>query len=80
MNYKNININSDGTLRGSLNSIELVRGYSAYEIAVINGFKGTEEEWLASLQGEQGLHVTNSTLVRTDLTDEIVGASITKVE
>lgn len=27
-------------------------GLSAYEIAVKNGFKGTEEEWLDSLQGE----------------------------
>lgn len=27
------------------------RGYSAYEIAVMNGFKGTEQEWLASLVG-----------------------------
>ncbi len=25
------------------------RGYSAYEIAVKNGFKGTEEQWLATL-------------------------------
>lgn len=24
-------------------------GYSAYEIAVLHGFKGTEEEWLKSL-------------------------------
>lgn len=30
------------------------RGYSAYEVAVLNGYTGTEEEWLASLQGEQG--------------------------
>src|SRR5699024_4825050 len=29
-------------------------GASAYEIAVQNGFEGTEEEWLVSLQGEQG--------------------------
>lgn len=29
-------------------------GKSAYEIAVENGFVGTEEEWLASLKGEQG--------------------------
>lgn len=27
---------------------------SAYEIAVKNGFEGTEEEWLESLQGEDG--------------------------
>ena len=29
-------------------------GRSAYEIAVANGFVGTEAEWLASLQGAQG--------------------------
>lgn len=34
-----------GTLGG-----QLVRGFSAYEIAVLNGFKGTEEEWLATLK------------------------------
>lgn len=31
------------------------RGYSAYEIAVQNGYEGTEEEWLASLEGPQGI-------------------------
>lgn len=30
------------------------KGESAYEVAVKNGFEGTEEEWLASLKGEQG--------------------------
>jgi hypothetical protein len=30
-------------------------GDSAYEIALENGFEGTEEEWLASLQGEDGV-------------------------
>lgn len=30
-------------------------GKSAYEIAVVNGFTGTETEWLASLKGEQGI-------------------------
>ena len=29
-------------------------GKSAYQIAVENGFEGTEEEWLASLKGEPG--------------------------
>ena len=29
-------------------------GKSAYEIAVEHGYVGTEEEWLASLKGEQG--------------------------
>ena len=30
------------------------KGYSAYEVAVNNGFEGTEEEWLASLKGADG--------------------------
>ena len=30
------------------------RGYSAYELAVKNGFRGTIEEWLASLHGKDG--------------------------
>ena len=29
-----------------------IKGKSAYEIAVDNGFVGTEKEWVASLQGE----------------------------
>lgn len=31
-----------------------IKGKSAYQIAVDHGFVGTEEEWLASLQGEDG--------------------------
>lgn len=34
-------------------------GKSAYEIAVENGFVGTEEEWLESLQGADGTNGTN---------------------
>ncbi|NBU81384.1 MAG: DUF1566 domain-containing protein [Flavobacteriaceae bacterium] len=30
-------------------------GSSAYQIAIANGFVGTEAQWLASLKGEQGL-------------------------
>lgn len=38
--------NLKGTLSG-----QLVRGYSAYAIAMQNGFEGTEKEWLESLKG-----------------------------
>ena len=31
-----------------------VAGLSAYQIALRNGFSGTEEEWIDSLQGEDG--------------------------
>ena len=33
---------------------DLPRGKSAYEVAVENGFSGTETEWLASLTGADG--------------------------
>jgi len=36
-------------------------GLSAYEIAVQNGFVGTEQEWLASLKGEDGADGQNGT-------------------
>ena len=41
-------------MRGKLSGLNVINGYSAYEVAVINGFKGTEAEWLESLKGEQG--------------------------
>lgn len=33
------------------------RGYSAYEVAVQNGFEGTEDEWLLSLQGKSAYEI-----------------------
>ena len=64
MEYKDFDLESGGelrgslsateTVRGSMNSLEFIKGYSAFEVAVINGFKGTEEEWLASLVGADG--------------------------
>ena len=39
-------------LRGSLSLPEAIHGKSAYEIAVMHGFDGTEEEWLYSLVEE----------------------------
>ena len=44
-------------LKGSIQfpaSVKGLDGLSAYEIAVKEGYVGTEEEWLASLQGENG--------------------------
>lgn len=36
----------------------LARGYSAYEIAVKNGFEGTESEWLEALVGNTSMEDT----------------------
>lgn len=47
-------VESGGEVRGKLSGLEFIQGKSAYEVAVINGFSGTEEEWLASLKGEPG--------------------------
>ncbi len=45
---------TENTLSGSLNIVYGKDGKSAYELAVANGFEGTETEWLASLKGETG--------------------------
>lgn len=37
---------------GNIIDIPAIRGYSAYQSAVANGFEGTEEEWLESLKGD----------------------------
>lgn len=39
-------------LKGSLSMPDAITGKSAYEIAVMNGFDGTEKEWLESLKGK----------------------------
>lgn len=41
-------------IMGRIDGVRGVQGYSAYEIAVQQGYTGTEEEWLASLKGERG--------------------------
>ena len=49
------NISSKKSISGNVVVPNLIHGKSAYEIAVINGFEGTEAEWLASLKGEKGV-------------------------
>lgn len=46
-------VKPSNTISGSINLLksEII---NAYDIAVKNGFEGTEEEWLASLKGEKG--------------------------
>lgn len=48
------NAESGYKLRGKLRGLKTIHGHSAYEVAVINGFSGTEEEWLASMKGDPG--------------------------
>lgn len=41
-------------LIGTVVDPDVIRGKSAYEVAVMNGFEGTVEEWLESLKGKDG--------------------------
>lgn len=45
--------------------LSLLKGDSAYQVAVRNGFKGTEEEWLASLRPDA--FIVDSTGTATDM-------------
>jgi len=53
MGIKLIGNNSSLSLAGSA-YIKGDTGASAYDIAIANGFEGTEKEWLASLKGDKG--------------------------
>jgi hypothetical protein len=47
-------LSSNGSMVGGMASVIGRDGKSAYEVAVKNGFEGTEIEWLESLKGERG--------------------------
>lgn len=58
-------------LRGKLNGLKTIHGYSAYEVAVINGFSGTEEEWLESLKPKKGVDYFDAQDKR-EIVDEVL--------
>jgi hypothetical protein len=47
-------MSSSGSMTGGLGTVIGRDGKSAYEVALKNGFEGTEAEWLESLQGDKG--------------------------
>ena len=51
---------------------ESVIGKSAYQVAVDNGFIGTEQEWLASLKGEQGDDYVLTAQDKSDIADLVL--------
>lgn len=70
---------SGNTLKGKINRLTELRGYSAYEIALIYGFVGTEEEWLNSIEAGGGVRSFNGREgylmpQAGDYTAEMVGA------
>ncbi len=57
-----------------IESIEVPpKGFSAYEVAVDNGFEGSEEEWLRSLQAER-LAVTSFAVTEEENATTIVSS------
>lgn len=73
---KDIEFDDGNNLQEKLNNGDLggggTAGKSAYEIAVDNGFTGTEEEWLASLKGEQGEAGRSITGITTDENNNVI--------
>ena len=58
-------------LRGKVSKLHELRGYSAYEIAVIHGFNGTEEEWATELR-RQVNEAKGYSLQATEARDDLV--------
>lgn len=73
---KDIEFDDGNNLQEKLNNGDLggggTAGKSAYEIAVDNGFTGTEEEWLASLKGEKGNDGRSITGITTDENNNVI--------
>lgn len=57
-------------------SVSTWRGYSAYELAVRNGYEGTESEWLASLQGADGVTTAVNGVEQQDGVITLTGGDI----
>lgn len=71
VNYKNDDVNVSNDILSIYkklddldDKIEDTQGDSAYEIAVNNGFNGTEKEWLMSLQGSDGKNALTTVTTR----------------
>lgn len=47
--------NTEWKFISDLSGAQGIQGLSAYQVAVQHGFEGTEDEWLISLKGEQGI-------------------------
>ncbi len=56
------------------------KGYSAYELAVLNGFSGTEAQWLESLKGKDGEMVNFPTAGTDGLYIVRINNGITELE
>lgn len=64
----------DMQISNAIDNINIQKGESAYELAVKNGFTGSEEEWLESLKGEQGDDGRSIKSITKDDNDDIIVA------
>ena len=46
-----------GIIKGTVQGVYGKDGKSAFEVAISNGFEGTEAEWLETLKGESGVYI-----------------------
>jgi hypothetical protein len=64
--------------RRTVKLVTEIRGLSAYEIAVKNGFVGTEQQWLVSLQGTNSVNLSIGTVITLPANSQAT-ATITQV-
>lgn len=67
-------------LRGAVTNPEKVYGKSAYEIAVMHGFEGTEEEWIAHLESAQSESVKEASEKAHNDIEEAKRAMLSDIE
>lgn len=67
-------------LRGRISSPEVIHGLSAYEIAVMNGFDGTVEEWLESLLTDEDKNYIAQVVLEALKSETVPKARLGEVE
>lgn len=67
--FKNNILNIKNPNTGLFESIPALAGDSAYQIAVKNGYEGSEEEWLEYISGTTGGTITNA--IRAEKADAL---------
>lgn len=73
-----VNESYDGSEEKTIVIPDGASGKSAYEIAVENGFTGTQEEWLASLVGAKGDSYVLTEADKTEIAEEVKNSFTTE--
>ena len=69
-------LSSGNSLHGGVGTVFAKDGKSAYEVALANGFDGTETEWLESLKGEKGDAYALTDSDRREIADMVSAVAI----